>query len=112
MGMKEWQELERKQVNPEELRDNYIHAHSVVWLALAFVGNYLINNHPTDWHHYIGKLGSIDWSRNNPVWSGRCVVSGRISKSRQNIILTANQIMKEMGLSLPKNHQEVESTFN
>lgn len=112
ISIKEWQELELKKVDPEELRDNYIHAHSVVWLALAYVGNYLINNHPTDWHHYIGKLGSIDWSRSNPVWSGRCVVSGRISKSRQNIILTANQIMKEVGLSLPKNYQEVESTFN
>lgn len=111
VSMNDWQELERKQVDPIGLRENYIHGHSVVWLALAYVGNHLLLNHPTNWQDYIRKLNMIDWSRTNSVWSGRCVVSGRILKSRQNIILTANQIMKEIGLSLPKKYQEVESTF-
>lgn len=111
LSITQWNQLEDGQVLPEQLREQYVHAHSVVWLALATISKRLMDAHPTDWHQYIEKLGSIDWSRNNPVWKDRCVVGGRISKSRQNIILTANQIMKEIGLELPESYREVEDTY-
>lgn len=111
MNMVEWQKLELKQISPVELREDYVHAHSVVWLALADVGSYLVNTYPTEWRAYVGRLGSLDWSRNNSDWEGRCVVSGRISKSRSHIVLTANQIMKAIGLDLPKQYQEIEDSF-
>ncbi|WP_042861436.1 DNA sulfur modification protein DndB [Acinetobacter radioresistens] len=111
LSIPEWNQLENGQVLPEQLREQYVHAHSVVWLALASVSKQLMDYHPTDWHQYIEKLSTIDWSRDNLVWKDRCVVGGRISKTRQNIILTANQIMQEIGLELPKAYQEVEDTY-
>lgn len=111
LSIPQWNQLENGQVNPEQLREKYVHAHGVVWLALASISKQLMDAHPTDWYEYIEELNSIDWSRENPVWKDRCIVGGRISKSRQNIILTANQIMHEIGLDLPKAYIEVEEAY-
>lgn len=111
LNMPEWGELKEGQCKAFELRENYVHAHSVVMSALGIVGNVLIKSNPTEIELYLAKLSSIDWSRNNLDWQGRCILSGRISKSRSNIMLTANAIMKTLGVSLPKDHQQLEEIF-
>ena len=66
---------------------------------------------PTDWGEKLKKLSDINWSRNCSEWQGRCIVSGRISKSRHNIMLTANHIMNALGVPLPKDHEQLENSF-
>ena len=107
----EWDGLATGQASASELRENYVHAHSVVWVALAMIGSYLMRSNPTDWGDKLKNLSDINWSRNSSEWQGRCIVSGRISKSRHNIILTANHIMNALGVPLPKDHEQLENSF-
>jgi DNA sulfur modification protein DndB len=107
----EWNAVASGQTYASNLRENYVHAHSVVWVALAMIGNHLIHSNPTDWSDKLKMLSDINWSRNSDEWKDRCIVSGRISKSRHNIILTANHIMNALGVPLPKEHEQLENSF-
>lgn len=107
----QWKDAESGGLLPSELRENYIHGHSVVWVALAILGLNLIKQYPENWHVYIEKLNSINWSRDCAEWEGRCISNGRIQKSKTNILLTANLIMLKVGLVLPSDHIEIEENF-
>jgi DNA sulfur modification protein DndB len=104
----EWQLVFNKELTPTQLRSNYIVAHGVFLEAIGTVGNYLYQNHPTDWQAYITNLSKIDWNRSNKKdWMGRAFGStGRINKTNQTIQLTANLIKQK--LSLPLRESEVE----
>lgn len=111
INIQQWANLGKLHIEPVELRDSFVHAHSVIWLAIAEVGCYLIKHRPTDWMQYVERLQHINWSRTDPQWQGRCVISGRISKARQNIILSSNLIFKNIGIPLPEANQQIEDTF-
>ncbi|EOZ8645520.1 DNA sulfur modification protein DndB [Acinetobacter baumannii] len=110
--IEQWVQLNMKLIEPEKLRANYVHAHSVIWLALANLGCYLFKNHPTDWKKYVEKLKDLNWSRTDHQWQGRCVILGRISKSRQSVILSENVIYRNIGIALPSVNQNFEDKFN
>ncbi|MBB5172437.1 DNA sulfur modification protein DndB [Texcoconibacillus texcoconensis] len=106
----EWKSVLNKEISPSELRSTYIVGHGVFLEAIGLIGNYLYQNHPSDWHSYIKQLSSIDWNRSNKKdWMGRAFGStGRINKNGQTIQLTANLIKQKLNLPLLENELEIE----
>ena len=110
--MREWELVRNGQITAGEVRQDFINSHGVVLQALARVGNALIRAHPGSWKKKLQKLSGIDWRRANAyLWEGRALLGGRVSKSHQNITLTANAIKRELGLDLSPEEQRVEDAF-
>ena len=96
-----------------EVRTDYIHTHGVVLQALGRFGNALIRRYPKQWQTKLRVLGQIDWRRaNSALWEGRALSGGRLSKSGQSVVLTANAIKAGSYLPLAAEEQEVEDAFN
>lgn len=87
--MKEWQFVKEKKISPTELRDNYVNSYGVVLEALGLLGHYLYQNKINEWTIYLSKLGDIDWTRDNPLWSQSVIASnGRIHKNTNSVRAT------------------------
>jgi DNA sulfur modification protein DndB len=100
-----------KQISTAELRRDYIHAHGVVLHALGVVGASLLAQHPEDWPERLQALSALDWNRANvEVWEGRTMINGRISKSKQSILLTASVLKSVLGLPLTIEEQELQAS--
>lgn len=90
----EWNLVFNKELSPKDLRINYIVGHSVFVEALGVVGKGLIETEPDNWKNSLKKLQHINWSRSNTNdWLGRAFnENGRIQKTNQNILSTAERI--------------------
>ena len=98
-----WGLVQQGQLSASEVREDYIHCHSIALQALGRAGNALIKLHPDDWQKRLIGLRQIDWSRHNlELWEGRALVSGRVSKMTNHIILTENVIRQALALPLEK----------
>ncbi|WP_322494555.1 DNA sulfur modification protein DndB [Chloroflexus sp.] len=106
----EWNERVIRATSSLELRRDYIHFHSVTLHALGIVGADLIATYPRTWREHLTKLRSIDWRRTNPLWEGRAMVGGQLSKARAQIIRTANAIKQVLGLPLSPEELRLEHT--
>lgn len=106
-NMTDWQMALRKEVAPAELRNDYIHAHGVMLQAMGQIGADLLTQHQKNWKTILQGLKNIDWSRANPVWEGRAMTQGRISKAHINVMLTGNYIKQR--LNIPLNPIEAEA---
>jgi DNA sulfur modification protein DndB len=108
----DWQAAAERKVSPCELRSDYVHAHGVALHALAIAGSSLIATYPRNWQKRLAGLRKVDWSRSNAgLWEGRALVGGRLNKSQNNIILTANVLKKALGLPLSPSEEKVERLY-
>lgn len=108
-NMPDWTQAKQRKVASSELRQNYIHAHGVALSAIGAAGADLISIHPRAWRTRLRKLKTLDWSRSNePLWEGRAMVHGRISKARTNVRLTAILLKQHMGLTLNATEEQLE----
>lgn len=110
--IKEWAELSEGITNSQMLRETSLIAHSITWAALAEAGLYIIQKYPKDyeWIDQLNKL-NVNWNRNNPQWKDRAISGGKICKTRKNIILMSNVIIKSLGLQLNNVKSEYELPF-
>ena len=109
----DWGRAKRREVAPSELRQSCVHSHAVALAALGCMGADLLDAHPEDWRNQIEGISTVDWSRANlSLWEGRALVLGKISKSKNNVILTSNVLKKAVGLSLQPAELELEERFN
>ena len=70
----------------------------------------MIAEHPRDWARRLSALEQVDWSRSNPeVWEGRALMNGRVSKANTNVLLTANLLKQQVGLTLGPKEKELET---
>ena len=106
--MPAWNAVRRNKLNAGELRRDYIQCHGLVLQALGQAVGALAERFPEDWDERLKPLEEIDWSRSNPTWEGRALIAGRLSKSRPNVVLTANVIKKALGLELTPEDLEIE----
>jgi DNA sulfur modification protein DndB len=109
-----WQQVYRGEVTAGEVRQDFIHTHSIALHALGRVGNSLLRESPTPstWEERLEKLRSIDWHRNNAdTWEGRATNAGKVSKSRTNVELTTAYIRTALGMPLPPDEQRAEDAF-
>jgi DNA sulfur modification protein DndB len=107
----EWEHVRRSQLKASEVREDLIHSHGVVLQAIGRAGCSLLREVPDGWRERLAALRDVDWSRQNTNWAGRSVVRGRLSKSTQNVILTANCIKRYLGVALSAEDQRIEDAF-
>ncbi|MCY4275756.1 MAG: DNA sulfur modification protein DndB [Gammaproteobacteria bacterium] len=111
-NLSEWQEVRSGNLAAGDLRENYIHSHSVVLQALAHTGKELIARYPKQWAKKLSKIKNIDWRRaNSRLWEGRAMVGGQVAKSSKNVVLTTNAIKSHLGLVLSNDEQQAEKAF-
>lgn len=97
----EWQQVRDKQVTAGELRHDYLIAHTVALVALGRAGRSLFQQCPNDWKGVLVRLADVDWHRRNArQWEGRAIIGGRISNSRNNVMLLTNEVKRILGLAL------------
>lgn len=107
----EWEAVRLGKMAASEVRRDFIHSHGIVLHALGRVGNGLLAEGNT-WKRKLRALKKIDWSRSNAkTWEGRAMIGGRVSKSGNNVTLTANTIKAQLGLELSSEEQRVEKAF-
>ena len=95
-----------------DLRRDYIHVHAVALHALGLVGGELIAQRPESWQSDLRKLHAVDWARSNPLWEGRALQNGRISKSRPSLVLTTNVLRRQSGLLLSSTELALEASLS
>jgi DNA sulfur modification protein DndB len=108
----EWSMVRERAATSGDIRQDYVHPHSIALHSLGRVGNYLLSNEPDTWSSYVGQLGEIDWSKNNAsFWEGRAMVGGRLTNATQNILLTSSAIKQKLELDLLPDEQKAEEAF-
>lgn len=107
----EWRLVIQKQISTAELRRDFIHSHGVTLHALGLVGRALLDMYPDDWAECLQQLEDINWLRTNPLWEGRAMLRGRMSKAGHSVILTANAIKMALNIPLTTDESEVENTI-
>ena len=65
------------------------------------MGNGLISTEPKKWRERLAALEHIDWRRSNTkVWEGTAMIGGRVSKARNNVLLTSGVLKEALKVSL------------
>lgn len=105
----DWRRAERREVSSAELRRDYIHSHGIALQALAIAGAQAIAIDPKSWRKHLTGLRQVDWGRSNrDLWEGRAMIGGRLNKSRNNVLLVANVLLRAMQLPLTPEGERVE----
>ena len=108
----EWSLVRERKVSSGEIRQEYIHPHSLALHSLGRVGNFLLTQSPKTWKNSVQKLKDIDWSRNNAkLWEGRAMVGGRLMKANQNIMLTTAAIKRVLEVDLTPDEKRAEDAL-
>lgn len=111
-SMKDWKLAAARKVSSYELRQDYVHAHALALHAIGRLGAALLSTNGRDYKKELKKLAEIDWSRKNlPLWGGRAMIAGKISKSHNSVILTTNLLKKQFGLALTPEEKSVEVAY-
>lgn len=108
----QWQQVIRNEVSSAELRMEYVHVHNILLHALGYVGRALATELPDEWIIRLQNLKEVDWSRSNTaVWEGRAMIGGKMSKARQNIVLTTVYLKQVLDLPLTPGEEKAEMEF-
>ena len=108
----QWSELAKKEISKVDLRENYIVTQGVVIQALGRVGRYFYKNSDVDMEKVLSRLRYINWKRNAAIWKYRVIrADGKILTSNKAILLTANQVKKELGISLQPEEELKEKKY-
>ncbi len=110
----EWQAVRKGNMSAGEVRQDFIHSHGIALAAMGRVGNTLLSAdlQPSTWQPYVDQLSTLDWTRaNSPLWEGRAMIGGRVSKASMNVALTTNALRLHLGLPLSADEQRVEDAY-
>lgn len=111
----EWASVRERRLTAGEVRADYIHTHGLALHALGIAGRHLLAQDDfslSTLPNRLAPLRDMDWSRgNSELWEGRAMIGGRLAKSRQNVLLTANVILEALELDLPAEHRQAEDAF-
>jgi len=95
----EWELVSKSRLTSGDVRAEFLHSHAIGLQAIARAGADMLILFPNDWEQKIRKVGEIDWRRSNvDIWEGRALLGGRVSKARQNMLLTTMVVKEQLGL--------------
>ena len=108
----EWAMVRERKATSGEIRQEYLHPHSIALQSLGRIGNYLLSHESRNWQGHIAMLSDINWSKSNAAfWEGRAMVGGRLSNAGQNVLLTAAAIKSQLGLELLPDEEKAETAL-
>lgn len=111
-NIKEWKMLSVGRVTSGELREKFVHSHSVLLQALGRVGRQLLKDNSGEFEQKLQRLSTIDWRRSNiDDWEGRAMNGGRMAKNSMNVSLCTNKLKILLGLPLEAEELEIEKRF-
>ncbi len=103
----QWKMVQSGKLTAGEVRQEYIHPHSIILSAICTVGNFLFRNSYGDWTERVSHLREIDWSRHNSaLWEGMVLQGGRIVKSRRTLKRTVCFLKQTMEIPLSDSESE------
>ena len=106
--MKQWQELQNREITKVDLRENFIATQSIVIQAFGRIGNYFYAN-PNNMDVMLQQMEKINWSRNAQQWYMRAIgKNGRIITNKKAALLISNVIKKEIGIPLSQEEEDAE----
>ena len=105
----QWEAVRRGPLTAGSVREDYIHSHGVVLHALGRAGNVMLKSGCG--FDRLAGLAGLDWRRAAPLWEGRAVVAGRMSKTHQAVVLTGNAVKARLELPLSAEEQVLEDAF-
>jgi len=104
----EWNMVRTHKISAGEIREDYLHTHSIILHAIGLAGNQLLREKEQNWKKSLKILSVIDWSRSNTdLWEGKAMTRGRIIKSQNNLLLTSCFLKKELGLQLSEKEEKL-----
>ncbi|MBE0506982.1 MAG: DNA sulfur modification protein DndB [Marinospirillum sp.] len=108
-NMPAWVMICEDKASGREFRDETIHAHAVTIRAIGQLGAQLLKQE--NWEKTLEGLRSINWSRKNKDWQGRCIINKSMRNSGGAIELTRIQIKKYLSLPLNERETKTEQSF-
>ena len=107
-NMRQWQELQNREITKVDLRENFIATQSIVIQALGRVGSYFYSNEINP-EEFMKNLEKINWSRGSKQWYMRAVgKNGRIISNKRAAMLIANVIKNNLGVPLSPEEKAAE----
>lgn len=100
-NLPEWQNLIQDNISPDDLRQNYVNAHTNCLNALGIVGKVAIKQYPDTWKTKLSGLSKIDWSRDNPMWDGNLIQGKKMVRTTVGIMLGASAILRKCKIPVP-----------
>lgn len=109
----EWRYVRDAKMTAGDVRQEFIHSHSITLQALGAVGHELMGKAKTTRKRALSNLRKINWARSNAKdWEGRAMLGGSIAKSGRNVTLTINLIKKKLGISLTPDERRIEDAYS
>lgn len=110
----EWQELIRKEIYKNDLKQHYILCLNVTISAFGKLGAYFYERKTDDFTKILNKLRYINWSRENMKdWGGRVIgKNGKILSSETSVTLICNKLKMFLGIALTDNENKKELEVN
>ncbi len=97
----EWQLLINGTISPDDLRANYVNAHTNCLNSLGIAGKEMIKQFPDKWKKRLSGLSKLGWSRDNPVWEGNLIQGKKMVRTTIGIALGACVILRSCGAKVP-----------
>ena len=97
----EWQLLINENISPDELRGNYVNAHTNCLNSLGIAGREIIKQFPEKWEKKMSGLSKLGWSRDNPDWEGNLIQGGKMVRTTIGIVIGACVILRKCGATVP-----------
>jgi len=92
----QWSEIASKQIDPKQVREDFICGQAVFLDAIALVGKSLSAKAPSELETFLSPLGDIDWRKTNPDWQGRILEA----TSKDFKVLTAGENVRRFSIYL------------
>lgn len=105
-----WREVAAGRRTAASFRETDLHAQAVVLDALGRVGSALLDD-PRSWSEKLAGIGGMPWRRDDPLWRGRAVVGGVVTKGRNSVVLTAAAIKTRLGIPLGADERRAEEAL-
>lgn len=110
--MAPWNDLQKKQISKQDLRENYIATQGIVIQALGRVARYFYEHPDCDLEQTLTGLEGINWKRNFKTWKMRAIrENGRIITNKHAAMLIANSIKETIGIPLSEDENTAEEKF-
>lgn len=97
----EWQLLINGNITPDELRANYVNAHTNCLNSLGIAGREIIKQFSDKWEKKLSGLSKINWSRENPQWEGNLLQGKKMVRTTIGIALGACVILRICKATIP-----------
>ena len=97
----EWQFLIQGHISSDELRANYVNAHTNCLNSLGIAGREIIRQFPDKWEKKLVGLSKLSWSRKNPKWQGNLIQGGKMVRTTIGIALGACVILRTCRAKVP-----------